>query len=86
MKELFLLRGLPGAGKSTLAKSLRGTHLEADSFFMVNGEYKFRPEFIKYIDRLEHIWQQGVKNLLFLKSWKLISPDFLNEKKIYWQI
>ena len=28
-----------------------------------------------------HIWQQRVKNLLFLKSWKLISPDFLNEKK-----
>lgn len=47
MKELFLLRGLPGAGKSTLAKSLGGIHLEADSFFMVNGEYKFRPEFIK---------------------------------------
>ena len=47
MKELFLLRGLPGAGKSTLAKSLGGIHLEADNFFMVNGEYKFRPEFIK---------------------------------------
>jgi len=27
MKELFLLRGLPGAGKSTLAKSLGGSHI-----------------------------------------------------------
>lgn len=41
MKELFLLRGLPGSGKSTLAKSLDGIHLEADQFFMVNGEYRF---------------------------------------------
>ncbi len=41
MKELFLLRGLPGAGKSTLAKSLSGIHLEADQYFMEDGEYKF---------------------------------------------
>lgn len=34
MKELFLLRGLPGAGKSTLAKSLGGKHIEADMFFL----------------------------------------------------
>ena len=41
MKELFLLRGLPGSGKSTLAKSLDGIHIEADQFFMVDGEYRF---------------------------------------------
>jgi predicted kinase len=41
MKELFLLRGLPGSGKSTLAKSLDGIHIEADQFFMVDGEYQF---------------------------------------------
>ena len=41
MKELFLLRGLPGSGKSTLAKSLGGIHIEADQYFMVDGEYKF---------------------------------------------
>ena len=40
-KHLFLLRGLPGAGKSTLAKSIGGAHFEADMFFMENGEYKF---------------------------------------------
>lgn len=41
MKELLLLRGLPGSGKSTLAKSLGGIHIEADQYFMVDGEYKF---------------------------------------------
>jgi predicted kinase len=41
MKELFLLRGLPGSGKSTLAKSLDGIHVEADQFFVVDGEYRF---------------------------------------------
>lgn len=47
MKELFLLRGLPGSGKSTLAKSLDGIHIEADQFFMVDGEYKFDGSKIK---------------------------------------
>ena len=40
-KHLFLLRGLPGAGKSTLAASLAKTHLEADKFFMKDGTYNF---------------------------------------------
>lgn len=38
---LYLLRGLPGAGKSTLAKTLGGVHFESDMYFMQDGEYKF---------------------------------------------
>ena len=48
MKTLTLLRGLPGAGKSTLAKalcSLNGDdceYIEADMYFINDeGEYKF---------------------------------------------
>jgi predicted kinase len=41
MKELILLRGLPGSGKSTLAKRICNQHVEADMFFMQDGEYKF---------------------------------------------
>ena len=33
-KDLFLLRGLPGAGKSTLAKSIGGLMFEADMYFL----------------------------------------------------
>lgn len=40
-KMLFLLRGLPGSGKSTLSKLLGGIHIEADQYFMQDGEYKF---------------------------------------------
>lgn len=62
MKSLVLLRGLPGAGKSTLAVFLGGKHYEADSYFMVyrdpktgeilnrhqyNGAYEFDPSKIK---------------------------------------
>jgi len=47
MKELFLLRGLPGGGKSTLSKSLGGIHIEADQYFMEDGEYKFDGSKIK---------------------------------------
>jgi hypothetical protein len=44
MKELFLLRGLPGSGKSSLANSIGGTWVEADMYFLNSaGEYKFNP-------------------------------------------
>jgi predicted kinase len=45
MKTLFLLRGLPGAGKSTFANSIWQSNVvfEADKYFIdeVTGEYKF---------------------------------------------
>lgn len=43
-KIVYIMRGLPGSGKSTMAKSLAGTTgcvVSADDFFMVNGEYRF---------------------------------------------
>jgi predicted kinase len=44
MSTLILLRGLPGAGKSTLARSLSDTIFEADQYW---GCRKFDPKFLK---------------------------------------
>jgi predicted kinase len=43
MLNLFLVRGISGAGKSELTRSLSLTCLESDQFFLENGDYKFDP-------------------------------------------
>ncbi len=55
--QLFIIRGLPGSGKSTIANAMRHAgfvHVEADMFFMESGSYKYVPEKIK----LAHEWCQ----------------------------
>lgn len=54
MKTLLLLRGLPGAGKTTLANALGGVNLEADMYFISRetGEYIFD----KYKITNAHAW------------------------------
>lgn len=44
--ELVLIRGLPGSGKSSMARmfeSMGFEHCEADKFFSKNGKYEFDP-------------------------------------------
>lgn len=45
--NLVIIRGLPGSGKSTMAKEfvkLGYKHFEADQYFEKDGVYKFTPE------------------------------------------
>jgi predicted kinase len=45
---LFIVRGLPGSGKSTFAKTLGGQHYEADMYFIdEEGNYNFDGSKIK---------------------------------------
>ena len=63
MKTLYIVRGVPGSGKSTFAKNLGGTHFETDAYFMVDGEYKF--DFTKLKEA--HKWcQDGVNTAMIL--------------------
>lgn len=48
IKLLYLVRGLPGSGKSTFSKTLGTLNFETDSYFLDdNGNYEFDPQNIK---------------------------------------
>ncbi|XP_060047638.1 NEDD4-binding protein 2-like 1 isoform X2 [Erinaceus europaeus] len=59
-KHLYLLRGLPGSGKTTLARQLQRDFPRAlifstdDFFFREDGAYEFNPDFLEEA----HEWNQ----------------------------
>ena len=64
-KELVLLRGLPGSGKSTLAKLFgERANVEADRYFMKDGEYKFDASKLK----AAHEWCREVTEAWMIES------------------
>lgn len=76
MKELYLLRGLPGAGKSTLAESIGGIHLEADMFFLELGDYKFDASKLKDA----HEWCRERCELRMIDGYRIVvSNTFTRE-------
>ena len=77
-KVLTLVRGLPGSGKSSFAKSLGGEHVEADMFF--DGEYKFDATKLKHAhdwckDVVEYWMEDGVEKIAvsntFTQEWEM---------------
>lgn len=47
MKKVYVMRGIPGSGKSTIARNLAGSTGKihsTDDYFMKNGEYVFEPK------------------------------------------
>jgi predicted kinase len=77
--ELILVRGLPGSGKSTVAKKIGGRHLEADMYFMEGGEYKFDANRI----RDAHEWcQSETRRNLEIGNSVVVSNTFTTIKEL----
>jgi predicted kinase len=76
MKKLYIVRGLPGSGKSTFAEALVGSDFlvcEADKYFIVDGEYKFDGTKIKQA----HEWCR-TKVETYMKD-SLVNDQFYRE-------
>lgn len=96
-KLLFIVRGVPGSGKSTFAKTLVGEkdycHKEADMFFVDGkGNYKFNPsqlkeahawcnEEVEFLMKYEH--SRIVVSNTFTQEWEMESYYELAKKYGY---
>ena len=76
MKNLILLRGLPGSGKSTFAKRICDQHVEADMYFMEDGEYKFDATKLK----LAHEWCQNKAEEWMTKGYNLVVSNTFTQE------
>jgi ABC-type molybdenum transport system ATPase subunit/photorepair protein PhrA len=90
MKELFLIRGCPGSGKSSLAKSIGGVHYEADMFFInpETGVYEFVPSNIKHAHEwckvnvryeMAHDTERIVISNTFTQEWEMMEYNEMAE-------
>ncbi len=80
-KVLFLVRGLPGSGKTTLAKQLTANVFEADHYFYDNdGNYNFIPSEIKEAHKecqqfVRYAMESGIKKIAvsntFTQEWEM---------------
>jgi len=97
-KILYIVRGIPGSGKSTFAKTLVTKdycHKEADMFFIDrDGNYNFNPSQIKdahkwcqeemnFLMRLEH--SPVVVSNTFTQEWEM-APYFEMAKEYGYKI
>lgn len=61
MKHLFVFRGLPGSGKTTVAEAIADIVCSADDYFVKDGVYQFNPEELK---TAHSICQARVRNAM----------------------
>ena len=79
MRELILIRGLPGSGKTTMAKQYHGSyiHLETDMFW--GPDYKID------LSRLQeaHEWCQQSTRIFLANYSVIVSNTFTTKKELY---
>lgn len=78
-KVLIIMRGLPGSGKSTRAKSLAtgGEIHSTDNFFMKGGKYVYRPELISQA----HEWNEKAAIAAMIQGVSPVVIDNTNIKR-----
>jgi predicted kinase len=89
-KILYIVRGIPGSGKSTFAKQLTSNVFEADHFFYDEKcVYKFDPSKIKDAhqdcqDNIRHAMQSNIPKIAvsntFTQEWEM-EPYFILAKE-----
>jgi predicted kinase len=86
-KVLYIVRGIPGSGKTTFAKSLNCPVFEADMFF-VNSQGIYNFDYTKIKDA--HAWcQEMVEDNMFNQEEKIaVSNTFTQEweMKVYYDM
>ncbi len=98
-KNLILIRGVSGSGKSTFAEEFLypiSLLISTDDFFMVNGEYQFNPELLpenhskclKSVEsEMKHPQQDICPNIAvhntFTKAWEIEPYKELADKYGY---
>ncbi len=89
MTQFYIVRGIPGSGKSTVARTIAdaisGYHFEADMYFEQDGEYKFDMTKLHQA----HQWcQNQVSSCLYYGTNVVVSNTFttIKELKPYFEL
>lgn len=77
--KLYIIRGLPGSGKSTYAKKIGCFHVEADMFHVCNGKYQFDPKNVK----AAHEWCQFMVRIAMTKGIDVVVSNTSTKK---WEV
>jgi len=85
MRQIYMIRGLPGSGKTTFANKIAHIVCEADEFFKKDGAYQYDREKLAEAhawckDKVKYAMIAGVQTIAvantFVKRWEM--KDYLD--------
>ena len=80
MRTMYIMRGLPGSGKSHIAHTLGGRVFSTDDFFTTDDGYDFEPTQIGQA----HLWNQQRVETAMMAGVPTIVVD--NTNIMYWEM